>query len=54
MAEIREINVSLDKLPQVYTMGAGHGKFFYDKLEFIITRFSELLEEAKKRGFMRK
>lgn len=66
MAEIREIKmlpktlarslkskngVSLDKLPQGYTMGAGHGKFFYDKLEFIVARFSELLEEAKKRGF---
>lgn len=66
MAEIREIKmlpkalvrslkskkgVDWDNLPKQYTMGQGHGKFFYDKLGFIGNRFYDLLIEAKKRGF---
>jgi deoxyribonuclease (pyrimidine dimer) len=66
MAEIREIKmlpkslvrslnskkgVDFNSLPTKYTMGTGHGKFFYDKLLFIIKRFFKLLEEADKRNF---
>jgi deoxyribonuclease (pyrimidine dimer) len=66
MAEIREIKmlpkslvrslkskngVNWDNLPKEYTMGKGHGKFFYNKLHFIENRFYDLLNEAKKRGF---
>lgn len=69
MAEIREIKmlpkclvrslkskngVDWATLPQVYTMGPGHGKFFYDKMIFIVNRFRSLLDEASARGFQLK
>lgn len=38
-------------IPEVYTLGAGHGKFFYDKRNFIISRYDRLKEELVKRGF---
>lgn len=43
--------VDFDALPKSYTMGKGHGKFFYNKLEFIQARFKMLLVEMVARGF---
>lgn len=37
--------------PKEYVLGAGHVKFFYDKLGFLACRFVELVNECKKRGF---
>lgn len=37
--------------PKEYVLGAGHVKFFYDKLVFLAWRFSKLVQECKKRGF---
>lgn len=37
--------------PTEYTLGAGHVKFFYDKLTFLINRFKELVDECQARGF---
>ncbi|WP_298752138.1 pyrimidine dimer DNA glycosylase/endonuclease V [uncultured Arcobacter sp.] len=39
------------KIPKKYTLNTGHGYFFYDKLDFIITRFDQLLYECARRGF---
>ena len=39
------------KLPKEYTLGAGHVLFFYDKLNFISTRYDSLCEEMNKRKF---
>lgn len=36
---------SFDDIPEKFTLGAGHTKFFYDKLYFLIIRFSELRVE---------
>jgi deoxyribonuclease (pyrimidine dimer) len=38
-------------VPIDYTLNKGHGKFFYNKLCFIIDRFDALLSEMVKRGF---
>lgn len=40
----------LKDIPQDYTLGKGHVKFFYNKLNFIETRHLQLKEEGRKRG----
>lgn len=37
--------------PDEYTLGAGHIKFFTDKLRFLYARYQFLDEECVKRGF---
>jgi len=37
--------------PNEYTLGAGHVKFFYNKLCFICKRFHEIIDEMQYRGF---
>lgn len=37
--------------PTEYTLGTGHVKFFYDKLGYIDTRYSQLIAEMKRRGY---
>ena len=39
------------KQPSEYTLGAGHVYFFYDKLEYISTRYAELCREWRSRGY---
>lgn len=61
MAEYRELpriftNVEKLKsvpkdLPQTYTMGKGHVRFFYDKLKFLMKRQFEINDELIARGF---
>lgn len=34
-----------------YTMGEGHVKFFYDKLEYLVSRQQLLINELKRRGY---
>lgn len=36
-------------IPKDFTLGKGHVKFFYDKLEFLRKRYFELYEECSKR-----
>lgn len=43
--------VNLNKIPKQYTLNAGHGLFFYNKLSFIRKRFNDLLGEMSNRGF---
>lgn len=38
-------------LPYTYRLGAGHVKFFYDKLEFLRRRHAELANEMRNRGY---
>jgi deoxyribonuclease (pyrimidine dimer) len=38
-------------VPKTYTLGEGHVKFFYDKLEFCARRHNQLRQEMKRRGF---
>lgn len=37
--------------PVQYTLGAGHVKFFYDKLRFLYNRQHDIVIEMKRRGF---
>lgn len=37
--------------PSEYTLGAGHVKFFYDKLEYLAIRYYNIVRECKRRGF---
>jgi hypothetical protein len=61
LAELREIkripNViksgryNMDGQPKEFTLGTGHVKFFYDKLEYLLERYNNLRWEALYRGF---
>jgi deoxyribonuclease (pyrimidine dimer) len=42
---------NLDNIPEKYTMGKGHVKFFYNKLGFLQSRYLGVYRECKKRGF---
>lgn len=37
--------------PELFTLGTGHVKFFYDKCGYLLRRYRELYEECKRRGF---
>ena len=61
MAEHREIKripncikkgrYSLKGIPDQFTLGTGHVKFFYNKLQYLHNRYSALYKECIKRGF---
>lgn len=61
LAELREIkripNViksgryNMTGQPSEFTLGTGHVKFFYDKLEYLLERYNNLRWEALYRGF---
>ena len=61
LAELREIkripNViksgryNMSGQPEEFTLGTGHVKFFYDKLEYLLERYNNLRWEALYRGF---
>ena len=38
-------------MPDKFTLGTGHVKFFYNKLEYLHYRYLELYDECVKRGF---
>jgi deoxyribonuclease (pyrimidine dimer) len=38
-------------IPKEFTLGTGHVKFFYDKLEYLRKRYEELYEECLYRNF---
>jgi len=41
----------IESIPEQYTLGEGHVKFFYNKLAFLKTRYNALFMECKRRGF---
>ena len=61
MAEHREIKripncikkgrYNLDGIPEQFTLGKGHVKFFYNKLEYLHDRYVDLYNECINRGF---
>jgi len=61
MAEHREIKripncikkgrYNLSGIPDKFTLGTGHVKFFYNKLEYLHDRYVDLYYECLKRGF---
>jgi deoxyribonuclease (pyrimidine dimer) len=38
-------------LPSEFTLGAGHVRFFYDKLGYLLRRYRLIYKECKRRGF---
>lgn len=42
---------NLDKLPNKFTLGAGHVRFFYNKLGYLRDRYAELHAECISRGY---
>lgn len=38
-------------IPKEFTLGTGHVKFFYDKLEYLRKRYEELYKECRNRDF---
>ena len=61
IAELREIKripnlilkdkFSLKNQPALFTLGTGHVKFFYNKLQYLKDRYISLYTEAISRGF---
>lgn len=41
----------LQDLPERFTLGPGHVKFFYPRLGYLSRRYSSLLVECRRRGF---
>lgn len=41
----------LKEIPEVYTLGPGHVKFFYSKMLFLEKRFTALVQEMLDRGY---
>jgi deoxyribonuclease (pyrimidine dimer) len=48
---IKKGRYNLDGMPDKFTLGTGHVKFFYNKLEYLHYRYLELYDECIKRGF---
>lgn len=48
---IRSGRFSMKDQPKDFTLGTGHVKFFYDKLEFLRKRYVSLYQECVSRGF---
>lgn len=40
-----------NKIPERFTLGTGHVRFFYDKLGYLLKRYRQLYKECKARGF---
>lgn len=49
--QIRKGKCNFDGIPETFTLGNGHVKFFYNKLGYLLDRYVSLYEECKKRGF---
>lgn len=48
---IRQGKYNLSGIPDQFTLGTGHVKFFYNKLEYLLKRYLALRREALERGF---
>lgn len=47
---IKNNKYSLDNIPKLFTMGSGHIKFFYPRLEYLHKRYESLYLECIARG----
>ena len=43
--------VTMNNLPEKYTMSTGHVRFFYDKLGWLYLRFQQLTKELRNRNY---
>ena len=43
--------VNLKDIPQKFTLGEGHVRFFYNKLLYLLNRYKEIHKECKNRGY---
>lgn len=48
---IRSGKAKIDHIPEQFTLGTGHVKFFYDKLQFLQKRYVSIYDECLLRGF---
>lgn len=48
---IKNGKYSMKGQPMEFTLGAGHVKFFYDKLGYLLERYKQLHDECLKRRF---
>ena len=48
---IRQGKYNMNGIPEEFTLGQGHVKFFYNKLEYLLNRYNSLRWEALYRGF---
>ena len=48
---IKSGRYNLDGIPDQFTLGKGHVKFFYNKLEYLHRRYEKIYDECKRRGF---
>ncbi len=48
---VRKGKAVIKNIPPDFRLGAGHVKFFYDKLEFLRSRYERIYQECIERGF---
>lgn len=48
---IKNGRYNLNNLPEKFTLGTGHVKFFYNKLGYLLKRYCEIHQECLKRNF---
>lgn len=48
---IKSGKAKLDNIPNEFTLGPGHVKFFYNKLGYLLERYKLLYDECMVRGF---
>lgn len=48
---IKSGKARIEDLPEKFTMGKGHVKFFYNKLKYLYRRYAHIHLECKLRGF---
>jgi len=48
---IKSGRYNLIGIPDSFRLGTGHVKFFYNKLKYLHTRYAEIYNECKLRGF---
>jgi hypothetical protein len=48
---IKSGRYNLKGMPELFTLGTGHVKFFYDKLEYLRLRYESIYRECVRRGF---
>jgi hypothetical protein len=48
---VRTGRAVIKNLPEHFTLGTGHVKFFYNKLGYLLERYRELYLECLRRGF---
>lgn len=48
---IKNGKARIENIPEKFTLGKGHVKFFYNKLYYLHTRYNDIYDECVNRGF---